>query len=292
MPIVYVVIARGNAPTKGVDVNATILLTGASGVMGTALRPRLLAAGHRLRLVCRREPADGIRPGEELILADVTDHEAMLRASRGVDLIVHLGGVAQESDWERILHTNVHGSQVILESARENGVRRVLLASSCHAVGFAPATDGDRMPVLLPRPDSFYGVSKVAIEALGSLYADHAGMSIVTARIGTAYPTPNSLRMLATWLSPDDSARLVEAALRLEEPGHHIVWGVSANSAAWFDLSAGHAMGFTPEDDAYAAAPELVAELASQGLDPAAPGADMLLGGGIASADVPLGKAW
>ena len=292
MPIVYVVITRGNAPMKGVDVTATILLTGASGVMGTALRPRLLAAGHRLRLVCRREPADGTRPGEELILADVTDRDAMRHASNGVDLIVHLGGVAQESDWERILHTNVHGTQVILETARENGVRRVLLASSCHAVGFTPASEGADAPVLLPRPDSFYGVSKVAIEALGSLYADHAGMSIVTARIGTAYPTPNSLRMLATWLSADDSTRLVEAALGLDEPGHHVVWGVSANSAAWFDLSAGHSIGYFPQDNASAAAPELVAELAGQGLDPGSPGADMLLGGGIASADVPLGKAW
>lgn len=272
--------------------NATILLTGASGVMGSALRPRLLAAGHRLRLVCRNEPADGIRPGEELILADVADREAMLRASAGVDLIVHLGGVAQESEWERILHTNVHGTQVLLEAARENGVRRVLLASSCHAVGFAPATEAAVAPVLLPRPDSFYGVSKVAIEALGSLYADHAGMSIVSARIGTAYPTPNSLRMLATWLSPDDSTRLVEATLRLEEPGHHVVWAVSANSAGWFDLSAGHAMGFFPEDDAYAAAPDLVAELAGQGLDAATPDADMMVGGGIASSEVPLGHPW
>ena len=110
-----------------------------------------------------------------------------------------------------------------------------------------------------PRPDTYYGVAKVAMEALGSLYADRYGLDVVCLRIGSALPEPLAVRHLATWLSPGDTVRLVDAALRTPSPGHRVVWGVSANTRGWWDLTAARALGYEPADDAEAYAGALVA---------------------------------
>jgi uronate dehydrogenase len=187
----------------------------------------------------------------------------------------HLGGLHREKPWEELVATNITGTQVTLEAARKNGVERVLLASSTHAVGFHPAEAAALDAVLVPRPDSYYGVSKAAMEALGSLYADKFAMKVVSARIGTGGDRPNNVRTLSSWLSPADSFRLVEATLNdLGAPGHHVVWAVSANSRGWADLSAGRRIGFEPFDNA---------EAFAEGIDDTQAGSDpseLLLGGG------------
>nr|MQA36462.1 NAD(P)-dependent oxidoreductase [Modestobacter roseus] len=109
-----------------------------------------------------------------------------------------------------------------------------------------------------PRPDTFYGVAKVTMEALGSLYADRYGIDVVCLRIGSAFPRPTTLRQLSTWLSPGDTVRLFDAALRAPSPGFRVVWGVSANTRGWWDLTAARALGYEPQDDAEAHAPALV----------------------------------
>src|SRR3712207_4163742 len=124
------------------------------------------------------------------------------------------------------------------------------LASSSHATGFTPRpasgllTEADAPP----RPDTYYGVAKVTMEALGSLYADRYGMDVVCLRIGSAFPEPTTVRMLATWLSPADTISLVDAALRTPDPGYAVVWGVSANTRNWWDLTAARALGYEPQD--------------------------------------------
>lgn len=100
------------------------------------------------------------------------------------------------------------------------------------------------------RPDTYYGVAKVTMEALGSLYADRYGLDVVCLRIGSAFPEPTTVRMLATWLSPADTVSLVDAALRTPDPGYAVVWGVSDNTRNWWDLSAARALGYEPADDA------------------------------------------
>ncbi|WP_283136746.1 NAD-dependent epimerase/dehydratase family protein [Rhizohabitans arisaemae] len=232
-----------------------ILVTGAAGGIGTLLRPRLARPGRTLRLldVVAVEPGEG----EEAVTADVTDAEAVLAAMRDVDAVLHLGGHSLETAWERILHVNVHGTQVVLDAARKAGVRRVVLASSNHAAGFHPRTAGEAPDDLSARPDTYYGVSKVATESLGSLYHDRFGMDVVALRIGTCETRPPDLRALSTWLSPDDCARLVEASLAAT--GFHLVWGVSANTRRWWSPDGGRAIGYEPQDDAERYAPELIA---------------------------------
>jgi uronate dehydrogenase len=236
-----------------------VLITGASGRIGTWLRGGLPERGWAVRCV-DVVPVPDERPGEEQIVADVTDLAAMVDATQGVDAVVHLAGVVGESTWPAISHANIEGTYATLEAARRAGVERVVLASSNHATGFTPRpAEGllreDDAP---PRPDTYYGVAKVTMEALGSLYADRYGMDVVCLRIGSAFPEPTTVRMLATWLSPADALSLVDAALRAPDPGFAVVWGVSANTRNWWDLTAARALGYDPQDDAEIYAEALV----------------------------------
>lgn len=229
-----------------------IVITGASGGVATATRPYLSGLGHEIVLVDIVKPTGQLAPDERYASASIADPDALLAVFQGADLVVHLAGHPDARAWDDLLHLNIDGTQKVLQAGSDAGVPRVLLASSNHAVGQSPVRDLRDVPVPLPRPDTFYGVSKVAMEALGSLYADRFAMSIVSARIGGFRPEPEAGRALAMWLSPGDMARLVLATLALDSPGHHIVWGVSRNFPGWVDRTAGSTMGFDPLDDSYA----------------------------------------
>ena len=237
-----------------------VLLTGAAGRIGTVLRGGLPERGWALRSMDVVPIAD-TRPGEEQVVADVTDLAAMAEAVEGAGAVVHLAGFSGESTWAAVSHANIEGTYCVLEAARRAGVPRVVLASSNHATGFTPRpSDGLLREVdAPPRPDTYYGVSKVAMEALGSLYVDRYGLDVVCLRIGSASREPTTTRQLATWLSPTDQVGLVDAALRAPSPGFAVVWGVSANTRGWWDLSAARALGYEPVDDAEEYAAALVA---------------------------------
>ena len=236
-----------------------VLVTGAAGRIGTVLRGGLPERGWAVRSLDVVPVADE-RPGEEQVVADVTDLEAMVAATEGASAVVHLAGISGESTWPAISHANIEGTYATLEAARRAGVQRMVLASSNHATGFTPRPSAGllREEDAPPRPDTYYGVAKVTMEALGSLYADRYGMDVVCLRIGSAFPEPTTLRMLATWLSPADTVSLVDAALSAPSPGYAVVWGVSANTRNWWDLSTGRALGYDPQDDAEVYAEALI----------------------------------
>jgi uronate dehydrogenase len=240
-------------------VSGPVLVTGAAGRIGTVLRGGLPERGWALRsldVVAVPDP----RPGEEHLVADVTDLEQMVAATAGASAVVHLAGISGESTWPAISHANIQGTYCALEAARRAGVQRVVLASSNHATGYTPRpgqgllTEADAPH----RPDTYYGVSKVAMEGLGSLYVDRYGMDVVCLRIGSAFAEPTTVRQLATWLSPADQVHLVDAALRAPSPGFSVVWGVSANTRNWWDLTAARALGYEPVDDAEVYATALI----------------------------------
>ena len=141
-------------------------------------------------------PVPDERPGEEQLVADVTDLAAMVDATQGASAVVHLAGIASESTWPAISHANIEGTYCALEAARRAGVQRVVLASSNHATGYTPRpAEGLLREVdAPPRPDTYYGVAKVTMEALGSLYVDRYGMDVVCLRIGSAFPEPTTTR--------------------------------------------------------------------------------------------------
>ncbi|MGY0233710.1 NAD-dependent epimerase/dehydratase family protein [Longispora urticae] len=231
-----------------------VLITGAAGSVGRMLRTRL--AHHTLRLVDLAPVEDG---PEDIRTADITDLDALTAACAGVDAVVHLAGVSVEGPWADILRVNIDGTRNVLEAARLAGVPRVLLASSNHAVGFQERGEGDMPADVEVRPDTYYGVSKTAMEALGKLYADRFGMTVTALRIGSCFPEPFNVRSLATWLSPDDCGRLVEAALTTPLTGYRAVWGVSANTRRWWSLAAGEEIGYHPVDDAEGYADKVLA---------------------------------
>lgn len=223
-----------------------VLITGAAGGMGTLLRPRLARPGRVLRLldVAPILPGDGA----ETVTASVTDPDAIAAACQDVDTVIHLGGHSREAPWADTLAVNIDGTYRVLEAARHAGVRLVIFASSNHAVGFHSA---ERAPDgLFPRPDTYYGVSKVAGEALGSLYHDRYGLNVLCVRIGTCIERPLTERHLGTWLSPDDCARLFEAAIAVPSLGFRVVWGASANTRGLYSLDGARAIGYEPRDDA------------------------------------------
>ncbi|NBE56636.1 NAD-dependent epimerase/dehydratase family protein [Streptomyces boluensis] len=237
----------------------TVLLTGAAGGLGTLMRTLLPPYGYDLRLF-DMVPVEG---EPDAVTADLADQDALRAAVRGVDAIVHLAGISLEAPFADILRSNIEGTHNLYEAARAEGVRRIVFASSNHAVGFTPRPRaGDPLiPLGTPRrPDTFYGLSKAFGEDLAQLYWDRHGLETVSVRIGSCFPEPTSVRMLSVWMSPADGARLFHAALSAPGVGHTVVYGSSANTRVWWDLSSARALGYDPQDDSEGFAARLVAE--------------------------------
>ncbi|MFJ7042730.1 NAD-dependent dehydratase [Streptomyces sp. JV178] len=242
----------------------TVLLTGAAGGLGTLMRELLPAYGYELRLLDLL-PVEG---EPDAIAADLADKEALREAVRGVDAIIHLAGISLEAPFEKILRANIEGTYHLYEAARQEGVPRIVFASSNHAVGFTPRPLGDPpldpgalIPIDTPRrPDTFYGLSKSFGEDLAQFYWDKYGLETVSVRIGSCFPEPTSVRMLSVWMSPADGARLFHAALTAEDVGHTVVYGSSANTRLWWDLTTARALGYEPRDDSEPYAEKLIAE--------------------------------
>jgi len=234
----------------------TVLITGATGDVGTHLR-RELAGKYRLRLADKRNLEKG--KGETFIRADISKMADALKITRGVDAIVHLGGYSVEGPWPAILQANIVGCYNVFEAARRNGVKRILFPTSNHAVGFY-RRDQTIDHCVYPKPDSRYGVSKVFGEALGSLYADKYGMEVFMMRIGNVNPRPIDKRRLSLWFSPRDLAQLV--SIGIDRPGikFEIVYGISGNRRAWYDNSNAVRLGYRPQDDSEVFAEEILAK--------------------------------
>jgi uronate dehydrogenase len=238
---------------------SVIVITGAAGLVGSMLRPRLARPGRTLRLVDVAPLTAG--PGEEAVQASVTDPDAMTRVCQGADAVIHLAGIPGEASWDEIMSLNLGGSYITFEAARRAGTPRVIFASSNHAVGFTPATDFPVPDYAFPRPDTFYGVSKASVEALAAMYHGRYGMDAICVRILSCFPEPRNVRMLSTWLSPDDAGRLFEACLTVPTPGYRVIFGVSANTrGGWVALDEARALGYEPKDDAETYAARIIAD--------------------------------
>jgi uronate dehydrogenase len=227
----------------------TVLITGAAGYLGGVLRAGLRSR-FRLRLTDRVALRTPLEPAEEFHLAELENPEAWDPLLRGVDAVVHLGASLQEAGpWETILSANIAGTYNVFESARRCGVRRVVYASSHHVNGFHRRTRRIGVEDSL-RPDSRYGVAKIFGEALGRLYADKHGMSVVCQRIGVARPRPPHRRSLSNWLSERDFVELTRCCLVAPDVHFHVVYGVSASSQGFYDSAPAEAIGFKPQDNA------------------------------------------
>jgi uronate dehydrogenase len=217
--------------------------------MAAALRPRLREIYDEVVLFTRSEITD-LHHSERQVLGDLADLDRLQQAAQGVEIAIHLGGKADEDDFDVINRTNIFGTYNLFEASRHAGIRRVVYASSHHVTGFHLADElvGEESTV---RPDTFYGVSKVFGEAVGRLYADKWGLEVVCLRIGVCRERPENSDQLRTWLSIPDSVALVERAAVAELPEKYsIVYGVSNNARRFWDLGSAHELGFYPQDSA------------------------------------------
>ena len=222
----------------------TVLITGASGGIGTRLRQLLKGHYPDIRLSDLKRPND-LAADETFVPADLADLAAVEKAVAGVEGIVHLGGHAVEGPWETILSANIVGCYNLFEAARRQGAKRVVFASSNHAIGFYPRRRRISTDVTV-RPDSRYGVSKAFGEALGALYAYKHGLRVTCLRIGNFADAPVDHRRLSIWLSPDDLAQLVRIGLEHPDIRFEVFYGASDNERAWWDNAAAHRYGYKP----------------------------------------------
>jgi len=236
-----------------------ILITGAAGQIGRTLRDGLRGSYPLIRLL-DVAPLGDAADGEEIITADIRDIAAMEAAATGIDCVVHLAGQSTEAEWEKVLPLNIEGCYAVFEAARRRGVKRIVFASSNHAIGFHRRERfiDDRV---LPRPDTRYGVSKVFGEALGRLYADKYGISVACLRIGTFIvpDRPRDARQLLTWISHRDMVQLVRRCI--DHPHFHfvVVYGASNNLRSRWDNTNAKFLGYRPQDDSEQFAAEIFA---------------------------------
>jgi uronate dehydrogenase len=228
-----------------------VVVTGAAGRIGRVVCAGLADGGHDVVGV-DQVGAEGVTR------LDVSHAPALVPLLDGADAVAHLAGYAGEGSLATALHSHVQTTYSVLEAMRSAGVSRIVYASSAHAVGFV-SSDTQLEVTVRPRPDTFYGVGKVAAEALCSLYVDRYDLSAVCLRIGAFLDRPITRRHLAIWLSPADAVRLVDAGLSATDVEYAVVYGISANTRAWWDLQPGRALGYHPQDDAEDFAAEILA---------------------------------
>jgi uronate dehydrogenase len=225
-----------------------VLITGAAGAIGTALRDGLRASWRHLRLA-DIHPVRDVSDNEEAMIVDITDRSAVELMMRDVRAVVHLAGVLGNYDLETLFQVNARGLFDVFEAARLCGVERIVFASSNHAFGCYPITESVS-PALPPRPDSLYGVFKVLGETMLRNYYDRHAIRSVSLRIGTYRPLPIDQRSLATWLSPGDVAQLVDLSLRHPDPGCMVVNGYSNNTRLKTHDPNWAVLGYKPRDNA------------------------------------------
>ncbi|MBS3760670.1 NAD-dependent glucose-6-phosphate dehydrogenase Azf [Halodesulfurarchaeum sp.] len=237
-----------------------VLLTGAAGRVGTAIREGI-GEQYDFRLLDREPPADSV--DHPLFIGDITDRETLEEAMEGAEVVVHLAGDPRtDAPWESVLRNNIDGTQTIFEVAVEVGVEKVIFASSNHAVGHY---ETDREPDLyqaedefqidgseLPRPSNLYGVSKATGEILGRYYHDEYGLSVLNVRIGNLtkeHPPRNYERGQAMWLSHRDCAHLFDRAIQAEYD-FEIVYGISDNDRKFYSIDrARDVLDYEPRDN-------------------------------------------
>lgn len=242
-----------------------VLVTGMSGLIGTALRGALDPAQYELRSLSRRA-VEGVTSHR----ADIAELDAIQPAFVGVDTVVHLAAAVGNPPFETVLRANVVGTYNVFEAARRAGIARVIFASSGAVVSGCERAEPYRSlvegryeglrdwPMLTHetplRPSGVYGASKAWGEALAREYADTHGLSMICVRIGRvrAEDRPQLPREFAVWCSRRDVARMLERCVAAPATVRFDVFFVtSRNRWGYRDLDHARAVvGFEPVDAA------------------------------------------
>lgn len=261
-----------------------VVLTGALGSLGSALRAPLAAMCDRLVSVDLHEGAETLG-NEDYVRADVSVMAEIAPVLEGAEVVVHFAAIPDERPFEELLGPNFVGAYNVWEASARAGVRRIVYASSVHAVGMWETNAGIDADAA-HRPDTFYGLSKCFAEDMGRMYWEKRGLESVHLRIFSATERPGNARALGTWLSRPDLIQMVERSVDAPVTGFCVVFGTSANDRTPVSNARASFLGFRPRDNAEAMAGEILA--AEPARDPRDP-AHSRLGGPFAA--VPLGES-
>ncbi len=258
-----------------------LVLTGAAGRLGSYLREPLTGLCDELVSTDIAENIGKLYTGESYVRADLAEMDQIAPVLEGADMVVHFGAIVDEKPFEELLGPNFVGSYNIWEAGYRAGVRRIVYASSIHAVGMHLKSDFIGTDAA-HRPDTFYGLAKCFTEDLGRMYWDKRGMESVHLRILSCAQV-NNTRALGSWLSYPDLIQLVTRAIDTPSVGFAIIYGVSNNDRAPVDNSKASFLGYRPVDNAEIYAADL---LAGEGpVDTTDPG-QMCHGGPFAKVDL------
>jgi len=227
-----------------------LLITGAAGNLGVVLRTGLAPLATTLRLSDRAEMG-AAAAHEELVPCELGDFDAVMALVEGCDAVVHFGAAPVERPWEEILDSSIKGGYNVYEAARRHGIKRIVYASSIHAVGYVRREEGADTDTE-HRPDGLYGVSKCFVEDLAKLYFQKFGIESACLRINSCFAAPADRRHMATWLSFDDLVHLVTRCLVAERVGFSVVYGISGNDEAFFSNHKVAHLGYRPRDNSEA----------------------------------------
>ncbi len=244
-----------------------LVLTGAAGRLGSYLREPLTKLCDELVSTDIVDDIGKCYKGERYVKADLAKLEDMMAVLEGADQVIHFGAYGDEAPFDTIIGPNIIGAYNVWEAAYQNKVRRVVYASSIHAVGMHAKTDfiGTDAP---HRPDTFYGLAKCFAEDLASMYWDKRNVESVCMRILSCAQV-NNARALGSWLSYDDLIHLVQQSINTPTTGFAVVYGVSNNDRAPVDNARASFLGYRPRDNAEQFAAKVLADEAEQ--DPRSP---------------------
>ena len=258
-----------------------LVLTGAAGRLGSYLREPLTQLCETLVSTDLVDDIGNLYAGEQYLKADLTSLDDMLAVTKEADMVVHFGAIGDEAPFDQILGPNIVGAYNVWEAAYRNNVRRVVYASSVHAIGMHSRTQGIGLDAP-HKPDTFYGLAKCFAEDLASLYWDKRQIESVCMRIFSCAQV-NNARALGTWLSYNDLIHLVEQSIITPVTQFTVVWGVSNNDRCPVDNSKANFLGYRPKDNAEQFADQVLADTPQADLsDPE----QLYLGGPFASVEL------
>lgn len=233
-----------------------ILITGLSGMIGGLLGEEL-SPRHAVRGLSRSYVT-----GYEHVSASITDYAAILPAFRDIDVVVHLAAFRADDPIDDLLRTNIDGTYNVFRAAAENGVRRVVFASSGGVIrgclrDWAEATgvSGERVPLDVKTatwPVRPYDATKVAGESIARVFHEQFDLETICVRIGKCVeddvPVDGLVRPL--WVSQRDITQMLTLCVEHpQSPGFEVVYAMSANSPPAVDIGpARELFGYRPQD--------------------------------------------
>jgi NAD(P)-dependent dehydrogenase (short-subunit alcohol dehydrogenase family) len=243
-------------------VRRRVLVTGAAGNIGSYFAEHSHDR-YDLRLMIRpsdesekRDVVEKIRTFGEVVTAELSELDRLKELCRGIDTVVHLAANASpNTTWDSAVQDNITGTYHTFVAAKAAGCRRVVYASSIHAVSGYPVDVQVKTsePV---NPGDLYGVTKCFGEALARYVAEKEGVSAICLRIGAFQPNESAederkgIAMMDAWVSRRDLNQLIQKSIDVENLKFAILHGLSDNRFKRLDISdARELVGYAPQDD-------------------------------------------